>query len=136
MPNRSAISPLAICVSLLALGATSTASYGQASLAVPRVLGPVNESRTAQIRGNTLPLARAQFDRGPVADNAPTGHMLVLLRRSDAQQKALNQLIAEQKDPKSLNYHKWLTPEQFGERFVRRRGTQIHERDGRQERWS
>ena len=50
-------------------------------------------------------------------DNTPTGHMLMVLKRSEAQQKALDELVAAQKDPKSPSYHKWLTPEQFGARF-------------------
>ena len=54
---------------------------------------------------------------GAVPDSTPTGHMLMMLRRSDAQQKALDELVAAQQDPKSASYHKWLTPEQFGAQF-------------------
>lgn len=116
--NRHAISPFSLCAFFLALGIAVPASYGQtASLASPRVLGPVNESQFATIKGNTLPLAQARFDNGQVPDSTPTGHMLMVLKPSDAQQKALDRLIAEQKDPKSANYHKWLTPAQFGAQF-------------------
>ncbi|MGA9717097.1 MAG: Ig-like domain repeat protein [Acidobacteriaceae bacterium] len=115
--NRLAVS-LSLGASLLTLGLTVPASHGQmASLASPRVLGPVNESQVATIQEKTLPLAQARFDRGRLPDGMPTGHMLMLLRRSDAQQQALDRLIAEQKDPKSPNYRKWLTPEQFGAQF-------------------
>src|ERR1700749_1612525 len=62
-------------------------------------------------------MAQARFDRGAVPDSTPTGHMLMVLRRSDAQQKALESLIAAQQDPKSASYHKWLTPAQFGAQF-------------------
>ena len=116
--NRLAVS-LSFCVSLLTLGITVPASHGQtASLASPRVLGPGRRSRRwRSIQEKALPLAQAHFDRGRVPDGTPTGHMLMLLRRSDAQQQALNRLISEQKDPKSANYRKWLTPEQFGAQF-------------------
>ncbi|HSR06727.1 MAG TPA: protease pro-enzyme activation domain-containing protein, partial [Bryobacteraceae bacterium] len=40
-----------------------------------------------------------------------------MLKRSAAQQTALDQLLAEQQDRSSRNYHAWLTPEQFGDRF-------------------
>jgi len=41
----------------------------------------------------------------------------LLIQPSAEQQAALKQLLAEQQDPSSANYHKWLTPEQFGQRF-------------------
>ncbi|HEY3988600.1 MAG TPA: Ig-like domain repeat protein [Acidobacteriaceae bacterium] len=118
MSNRFSLSRLCVFASLVALGLTATASYGQtAAYAVPRVQGPVDESRLATIQGNTLPVAQARFDQGVVPDSTPTGHMLMVLKRSDAQQKALDALIAAQKDPSSPSYHKWLTPEQFGAQF-------------------
>ena len=42
---------------------------------------------------------------------------MVMLKRSAAQQADLDQLLAEQQDRSSPNYHAWLTPEQFGDRF-------------------
>ncbi|MFL6429238.1 MAG: protease pro-enzyme activation domain-containing protein, partial [Acidobacteriaceae bacterium] len=117
-PTRFFLSRLSIFASFLALGFTATASYGQTTaLATPRALGPVSESQLTPVRGNVLPLAQARFDGGRVPDGTPTGHMLMVLRRSDAQQKALDALLAEQKDPKSPNYRKWLTPDQFGSQF-------------------
>lgn len=116
--SSTRLSRLGIFASLLALGFTATASHGQTTaLSVPRVLGPVNESQFATLKKNTLPLAQPRFDQGAVPDTTPTGHMLVMLRRSDAQQKALDELVAAQQDPKSASYHKWLTPAQFGARF-------------------
>jgi len=41
----------------------------------------------------------------------------IVFRQSPEQQKALQTLLAEQRDPRSPNYHHWLTSEQFGERF-------------------
>jgi len=81
------------------------------------VRGPVNESQFATLKKNVLPLAQPRFDQGAVPDSTPTGHMLVMLKRSDAQQKALDELVAAQQDPKSASYHKWLTPAQFGAQF-------------------
>jgi hypothetical protein len=69
--NRLAVS-LPLCASLLTLGLTVPASHAQmASLAAPRVLGPVNESQVATIQGRTLPLAQARFDRGRLPDSTP-----------------------------------------------------------------
>jgi subtilase family serine protease len=41
----------------------------------------------------------------------------LVFKPSPAQQSALDQLLAQQQDRMSPNYHKWLTPAQFGDRF-------------------
>ena len=43
--------------------------------------------------------------------------MLLVLRRSPEQHSALLKLLDDQQDKSSANYHKWLTPEQFGQQF-------------------
>ena len=43
--------------------------------------------------------------------------MLLVLKRSQAQETALEALLAQQHDPASSNFRQWLTPQQFGERF-------------------
>jgi subtilase family serine protease len=43
--------------------------------------------------------------------------MLLVLKRSAAQEAALRKLLDDQQDKASPNYHKWLTPETFGEQF-------------------
>ena len=41
----------------------------------------------------------------------------MMLKRGTAQQQALDQFMQEQYDPHSANFHKWLTPEQYGSLF-------------------
>ena len=43
--------------------------------------------------------------------------MLLVLKRSQEQESALRKLLDDQQDKASPNYHKWLTPEQFGKQF-------------------
>jgi trimeric autotransporter adhesin len=43
--------------------------------------------------------------------------MLLVLKRSAEQQAALRKLLDDQQDKASPSYHKWLTPEQFGQQF-------------------
>ncbi len=43
--------------------------------------------------------------------------MTLVFRRSDAQEAELKQLLAAQQDPASSSFHRWLTPEGFGQRF-------------------
>ena len=42
---------------------------------------------------------------------------MLMFRRSSAQQTALDQLLLEQQTLSSPNYHNWLSPDQFGDRF-------------------
>ena len=39
------------------------------------------------------------------------------LKRTPEQDAALATLLREQQDPTSANYHKWITPQEFGARF-------------------
>ena len=41
----------------------------------------------------------------------------LVLRQSPEQQAALDRLLAEQQDPASPNYRRWLTPEEYADRF-------------------
>lgn len=43
--------------------------------------------------------------------------MLLLLQRSPEQETALQQLLTERQAKNSLNFHRWLTPQQFGAPF-------------------
>ena len=66
------------------------------------------------------PLLAAQFrgnDRGPVDPGFTLGNITLMLRPTAAQQAALEQLLADQQNPASPEYHKWLTPEAYAERF-------------------
>src|SRR5579859_605921 len=83
----------------------------------PRVVEAVDDARRTTLRGNVHPLARAEFDRGAVADSQPMNRILLLLKRSDDQEAALQDMLAKQQDKSSTNFHQWLTPEQFGAQF-------------------
>ena len=100
-------------VGILALLSVPSAILAQQS----RIQGPVDRLRTVRLRGNIHPNANPQFDAGPVDPAMKLDHVMVMLKRSAAQQTALDQLLAEQQDRSSRNYHAWLTPEQFGDRF-------------------
>ena len=52
-------------------------------------------------------------------DGFPMAHLLLQLRRPPEQETALEQFLDELQDPASPNFHKWLTPEQFGQELWR-----------------
>ena len=66
---------------------------------------------------NTHPLARAEYDRGPAPADLALDRMLLVLTPSAARQTALQTLMQSQQEKGSKQYHKWLTPQQFGQQF-------------------
>jgi subtilase family serine protease len=83
----------------------------------PLITQVLDESQLTVLKGNTHPLARPEFDLGTAPATLPMQRMLLVLKRSDAQQAALEQLLDDLQNKNSPNYHQWLTPEQFGQQF-------------------
>ncbi|MGC1594912.1 MAG: protease pro-enzyme activation domain-containing protein, partial [Candidatus Acidiferrales bacterium] len=92
-------------------------SFAQTAPVQARITQAVDESQLTVLKGNTYPLARAEYDRGPAPASLPMNRMLLVLRRSPEQEAALEQLLDQQQDASSPNYHQWLTPQQFGQQF-------------------
>ena len=82
-----------------------------------RIMKPINESDSVTLTGNTHPMARADFDQGPVSAETSLGKMVLQLQPSAEQQAALDALVEAQHDPQSVLYHQWLTPAEYGARF-------------------
>ncbi len=83
----------------------------------PLITQPVDDTRLTVLKGNTHPLARPQYDLGTAPASLPMQRMLLVLKRSPEQESALQSLLSQQQDKHSPNYHKWLTPQQFGRQF-------------------
>ena len=82
-----------------------------------RITGPIDATRTAVLTGNRSSRAVPQSDLGPVDPGQFLSGITIVFQRSASQQTALDQLLAQQQDPTSPNYHNWLTPEEFADRF-------------------
>ncbi len=82
-----------------------------------RISSRIDESRRVALPRTVPPRTRAAIDLGPVEPGRQIGPVVVLLKRSPEQQTAIERLLAEQRDPASPNFHKWLTPEQYADRF-------------------
>lgn len=89
-------------------------SWAQAQ---PRITEAIDDNDRVTLSGNVPPLARAEFDRGSLGSGQPMTRMLLLLKRSNAQEAALLSLMEQQQDKSSPNYHAWLTPETFGANY-------------------
>ena len=78
---------------------------------------PIDETQRTVLRGNVSPLAQARYDQGRVDDSLPAERVLLMLSRPPEREAALQQYLGEIHSKGSANYHHWLTPQQFGERF-------------------
>lgn len=83
----------------------------------PLITAPIDETQRTVLQGNTHPLARTQYDLGTAPATLPMNRMLLVLKRSPDQETVLHKLLDDQQDKSSPNYHKWLTPAQFGKQF-------------------
>jgi pseudomonalisin len=82
-----------------------------------RITGFVDDAQLVTLHGNRHPLAVPRYDTGAVSPEYRMERMVLTLLPDDSQQEALTKLLEEQHDPESPNYHQWLTPEQYGQRF-------------------
>jgi uncharacterized membrane protein len=92
-------------------------SATQAAALPARITQAIDETQLVRLKGNVHPLARPEFDQGAVSDSMAMNRMLLVLKRSVEQESALMQLMVDQHNTNSSNFHKWLTPEQFGAQF-------------------
>jgi len=82
-----------------------------------RLVQPIDNSRMLALEVNVHPLAQVQHDQGKVESSFPLNHMTLVFKPDPSQQAELDTLLKQLHDPSSTNYHKWLTPEQFGSRL-------------------
>jgi subtilase family serine protease len=94
-------------VSMLAAAALSLTAAG----------APVTNTDLVPLSGNVHQFARAQFDAGEAPSTLRPSGLDIVFTKTAEQEHALQQLLAAQQDPKSAQYHKWLTPAQYGQRF-------------------
>lgn len=82
-----------------------------------RISGPIDNRERSSFKGHLHPRATSDNDRGPVARSLKLDYVTLSLAPSTGQQAELEQLLSEQQDPGSPNYHRWLTAEEYADRF-------------------
>ncbi len=119
-PSRSALlassalltpkfATLFLCILIL-----STLSFAAAP---DRITIPVAAQPLVKLSGGIPLQAQSRYDQGRVDPSLNLSYMTLLTVPSATQQQAIKRLVAEQQDPHSDLYHKWLTPEQYADRF-------------------
>ena len=81
------------------------------------ITSTIDDQVRVTLVGNRHPLARPEYETGTVPPDQRMERMILTFGIDAAREKALEQLIAEQQDPHSAQYHRWLTPEEFGKQF-------------------
>jgi subtilase family serine protease len=109
---KGAFAGVSIAVSLGISAAAQTHSARQ-----PLITRPVDESSLVTLRGNVHPLARRQFDRGQAPLSLGAQRELLVLKRTPQQEMVLKQYLASLEDKNSPNFHRFLTPQQFGQQY-------------------
>ena len=93
-------------------------SGSEAAAQSPDRLPHIIDSAQVQPLANHHPQwAVAANDAGAVPAELPISNITLALARSSQQEQALEQLLRDQQDPTSPDYHHWLTPDEIGERF-------------------
>jgi hypothetical protein len=103
---------------LLPLLATSLCFAAQSD----RITGTIDSSQMVALSGDVHGLAQPRFDLGRADSSKLMQGVTMVFHPSAAQQKELNNLLVQQQDRSSPNYHKWLTPAQFADRFGMTKG--------------
>jgi subtilase family serine protease len=115
MSSRRVVSVcgLAVC-GLLLIPAGRSFTQPAAS---DRIVQPINNSSVSLIKGNVSPWAQARYDQGPVDESFRLSHVTLVFKPSSSQQSDLDSFLLQLQTPSSPEYHQWLTPEQYANRF-------------------
>ncbi len=111
MPRKrrslSLLAPLTIWFALLCPASSSAGTQFASTREPSRVTLP----------GGIHPLAQLRYEQGPADTAANAERLRVLLTRSADREQALTRFLDATRDPKSPQYRKRLTPEQYGSSF-------------------
>jgi trimeric autotransporter adhesin len=84
---------------------------------VARLTQPVDNHARVVLPGTVSPMANARNDRGAASPDMQLDRLQLILKRSQQQEASLQQLLRDMHTPGSANFHRWLTPDQFGQLF-------------------
>jgi hypothetical protein len=119
-PNsgRAPASPSRIWLAVVILLAAPTLALAQqANNVQPQITAAVDSLLRVTIPQSKHPLAQPGFDAGPLDGTTPMQHMILVLGVSLEQDRQLTTFLDSQQTPGSPDYHNWITPDQFGQRF-------------------
>ena len=87
------------------------------ALSPPNRIATVDNTSRGTIAHNVAGRTKASTDLGQAPSDRRMEGITLFFSRTAAQQTALDQLLVAQQTPGSPQYHRWLTPRQFGQQF-------------------
>ncbi len=82
-----------------------------------RITQTVDNTRRTMLAGHLHPKAYAADDRGRAEPSLPMSYITLRLAPTASQQADLQKLLVAQQTEGSPSYHRWLTPEEYAQRF-------------------
>lgn len=83
----------------------------------PILTSEINSTVRVSIPNSVNRLARPEYQVGAVAGDTPLQRMVLVLSASPETEQALTAYLQGVQDKSSADFHKWLSPEQFAQRF-------------------
>ena len=82
-----------------------------------RINSEIKNNETFRLAGNTRPMLVLAQDNGEVSGALALPRLALHFRMTAQQQEDLDQLLRQQQAPGAVQYHQFLTPEEYGARF-------------------
>ncbi len=92
----------------------STFSFAAAPDRISSAIAP---GQFTKLQAGVPMKAQPKYDAGRVDPSTKLNYVTLLTAPTSAQQRAMRKLLADQQNPKSASYHKWLTPEEYADQF-------------------
>jgi subtilase family serine protease len=108
---RSSVLAFSFFAAAALLGAGVDAAFGQSPQQAAGGL------RLLPLTGHVHRFAQSRFDVGEAPSSLHMEGLDLVIAKTKQQDEALSRLLADQQNPKSLRYHHWLTPSEYGARF-------------------
>jgi subtilase family serine protease len=109
----------AVAAATLALGlVASTTAFAQTNPnAHALITQHVSDNDLVTVSRGVRGAVKNSADLGRISDDRAFPHIALQLQRGPEQQKALDKFLEDVNNPKSAEFHQWLTAEEFGSRF-------------------
>jgi subtilase family serine protease len=115
-----------ISVSSVSARAQKAFSSEDFKLGRPRITEPIDDSVVVTIPGSRPRVLDRATDLGRMDGTTKLDSLVLVLKSAREQEQALQTVLDQQQEKSSPNYHRWLTPDEFGAAFG------VHEDDLRQ----
>jgi hypothetical protein len=106
---------------VLVMSAVLVPAVAQTTPATPvasRIVTPINDAVRVTIPNSTHPMAKPAYDIGGLDGATALQRVILVLGGSSDQEWQARTLVDSQQTKGSPDYHKWLTPAQYGQKFA------------------